>query len=95
MPTALGGKGGGVTTDEEHILWVKNRLENFPTLPDLSLPVSTSSGEQNEMKKENFGTVSDSRTAEGHRFEKTEMFYIIFFMLYTGNIIEMNVMIGK
>lgn len=47
------------------------------------------------MKKENFGTVSDSRTAEGHRFEKTEMFYIIFFMLYTGNIIEINVMIGK
>jgi hypothetical protein len=44
MPTELGGKGGGVTTDEENILWVKNRLENFPTLPDLSLPVSTSTG---------------------------------------------------
>ena len=42
MPTALGGKGGGVTTDEENILWVKNRLENFPTLPDLSSPVSAS-----------------------------------------------------
>jgi hypothetical protein len=42
MPTALGGKGGGVTTDEEHILWIKDRLENFPTLPDLSIPVSTS-----------------------------------------------------
>ena len=41
MPTDLGGKGGGVTTDEENILWVKNRLENFPSLPDLSLPVST------------------------------------------------------
>jgi hypothetical protein len=46
MPTALGGKGGGVTTDEEHILWIKNRLENFPTLPDLTLPVSTSTGEE-------------------------------------------------
>lgn len=46
MPTALGGKGGGVTTDEEHILWVKNRLENFPTLPDLTLPVSTNTGEK-------------------------------------------------
>ena len=44
MPTELGGKGGGVTTDEENILWVKNRLENFPTLPDLSLTVSTSTG---------------------------------------------------
>lgn len=41
MPTALGGKGGGVTTDEELIQWVKNRLENFPTLPDLSVVVST------------------------------------------------------
>ena len=44
MPTALGGKGGGVTTDEENVLWIKNRLENFPTLPDLSTPVSTSTG---------------------------------------------------
>ena len=41
MPTALGGKGGGVTTDAELIQWVKNRLENFPTLPDLSSVVST------------------------------------------------------
>jgi hypothetical protein len=52
MPTALGGKGGGVTTDEEYILWFKNRLENFPTLPDLSLPVSTSSGEELEEGEE-------------------------------------------
>ena len=71
MPTALGGKGGGVTTDEEHILWVKNRLENFPTLPDLSLPVSTSTGEEvpvEDVKKvsendtENSEIVSDSGT---------------------------------
>ena len=41
MPTALGGKGGGVTTDAELIQWVINRLENFPTLPDLSSVVST------------------------------------------------------
>ena len=41
MPTALGGKGGGVTTDEELVQWVINRLENFPTLPDLSVVVST------------------------------------------------------
>lgn len=54
MPTELGGKGGGVTTDEEHILWIKNRLENFPTLPDLTTPVSTSTGEEvaaEEVKK--------------------------------------------
>lgn len=75
MPTELGGKGGGVTTDEEHILWIKNRLENFPTLPDLSTPVSTSTGEEvavEEVKKvtekvsesvtENSETVSESGT---------------------------------
>jgi hypothetical protein len=75
MPTALGGKGGGVTTDEEHILWIKNRLENFPTLPDLTLPVSTSTGEEvvnkvtekvsekvSESITENSETVSESGT---------------------------------
>ena len=62
MPTALGGKGGGVTTDEELIQWVKNRLENFPTLPDLSSVVSTDTstdastvagagGAENDLKK--------------------------------------------
>ena len=52
MPTALGGKGGGVTTDEECVLWFKNRLENFPTLPDLSSPVSTSTGYELEEEGE-------------------------------------------
>ena len=52
MPTDLGGKGGGVTTDEENILWVKNRLENFPTLPDLSTPLSTISIDELEEGEE-------------------------------------------
>ena len=67
MPSALGGKGGGVTTDIELIEWVKNRLENFPTLPDFSSVVSTSTGEEDVKKvpdniTENSETVSESGT---------------------------------
>ena len=63
MPTALGGKGGGVTTDIELVEWMRNRLQNFPTLPDLSSAVSMITGTDGvDVKKVSVNITGDCET---------------------------------